>query len=83
MRTGLDDNIQATREYQHTNRRVTNITLHPRFTSCSSQLVRIDEKFEEEVPLPVDNISAISDADAQPRAAKGVRMKAERDRRVG
>jgi hypothetical protein len=60
MRTGLDNNIQATREYQHTNRRVTNITLHPRFTSCSSQSLRIDEKIEEEVLLPVDNISAIS-----------------------
>jgi hypothetical protein len=33
MRTGLDGNTRATREYQHTNRRVTKITPHPRFTS--------------------------------------------------
>jgi len=60
MRTGLDDNIQATREYQHTNRRVTNITPHPRFTSCRFQLLPIDEQIEKEVPSPVDIYSAIS-----------------------
>jgi len=75
MRTGLDDNIQATREYQHTNRRVTHITPHPRFTSCSSQFLRIDEKFEEEVPLPVDNISAISTVSTSDPAPLMPRMK--------
>jgi hypothetical protein len=60
MRTGLADNSRVTREYQHTNRRVTNITPHPRFTSCRSQLSPIDEKIENEVPLPVDIYSAIS-----------------------
>jgi len=60
MRTGPDANTWATREYQHTNRRVTQITRHPRFTSCSFQLMLIDEKFEEEVSLPLDNNSAIS-----------------------
>jgi hypothetical protein len=60
MRTGPDGNIQATREYQHTNRRVTNITPHPRSTSCRFQLSPIDEQNEKEVPSPVDIFSAIS-----------------------
>jgi hypothetical protein len=60
MRTGPAANSQVTREYQHTNRRVTNITPHPRFTSCRFQLLRFDEQIEKEVPSPVDIYSAIS-----------------------
>jgi len=34
MRTGLEDHLRATREYQPTNRREHNITRRRRFTSC-------------------------------------------------
>jgi hypothetical protein len=43
MRTGLAGNRQVTREYQHTNRRVTKITPHLRFTSCSFRWLLIDK----------------------------------------
>jgi hypothetical protein len=61
MRTGPDGDIWATREYQPTNRRETNITRRRRFTSCPLSVVdHFDEKFEEPPLLPVDNSSAIS-----------------------
>jgi len=60
MRTDPAANSQVTREYQHTNRRVTNITPHPRFTSCRFQLLLFDEQIEKQVLLPVDIYSAIS-----------------------
>jgi len=68
MRTGPATD-RLTREYQHTNRRVTNITPHPSFTSCRFQLLLIDEQIEKELPLPVDNISAISTVQGERREA--------------
>ena len=75
-------NHRATREYQHTNRRVTPITPHPRFTSCGSQLLPIDEKLEAEVPSPLDNISAISTMRLTCRRREG-RWSAKRIRKSG
>jgi len=61
MRTGLEGNPRATREYQPTNRRE-----HKSPAAAASLPARFQwpftssEKIEEEILLPVDNSSAIS-----------------------
>src|SRR5260221_11834974 len=60
MRTGPDGNTRITREYQHTNRRVTQNTPTRASPPAGFQWTPIDEKIETSVPSPVDIFTAIS-----------------------
>jgi hypothetical protein len=61
MRTGLDGNTQATREYQHTNRRVTKNHPPPALHLLAAfGAAYFEEKIEDKTILPVDILSAIS-----------------------
>ena len=84
MRTGPGLIPRATREYQPANRRENNITRRHRFTSCLLSVeVELDQIIDDEILLPLDNLSAISTfrltdagpmmSDCQPRRDPGVR----------
>ena len=52
MRTGPEGNLRATREYQHTNRRVNKITRRHRFTSWPLLVAaHFEVTFEEKSPF--------------------------------
>ncbi len=79
MRTGLAADSRVTREYQHTNRRVTISPTTRASPPTAFDGLLIDEKIETSVPSPIDIFTAISTTVVSGAGTTGARLMADRN----